>query len=126
METREKSTILLVDDEPDFLDAARRILESAGYQVLAASGAQEALEAVRGRDISLAVLDVNLPGTDGYELCRELREGHAGLDLPVLFLSVRGGLRDILYGVTLGARDYLAKPIGSSELLRAVARNLAA
>ena len=119
-------TILLVDDEPDFLEGARRILESAGYRVLTAPDARSGLEAARKGPVSLAVLDVNLPDSDGFNLCREIRVQNDGTDLPVLFLSVRREMRDILSGIAAGARDFLTKPIGKSALLTAVDRALAA
>ncbi len=123
MDTR---TILLVDDEPDFLEAARLTLESAGYRVVTAADAQGALEAARHTPLSLAVLDVNLPDGDGYGLCREMRTQSEGADFPILFLSVRREMRDILWGIAAGARDFLTKPIGRQELLAAVDRALAA
>jgi DNA-binding response OmpR family regulator len=119
-------TILLVDDEPDFLEAARVTLESAGYHVITASDAHAGLEAARKSPVSLAVLDVNLPDGDGYGLCREMRTQSEGADFPVLFLSVRREMRDILWGIAAGARDFLTKPIGRQELLAAVDRTLAA
>ena len=122
----DKNPILLVDDEPDFLEAARLSLESGGYTVLTAPDGESALEIARTREISLAVMDVNLPGMDGFELCRALRLSLPGRDLPVLFLSVRQEMRDMVHGIASGALDYLTKPIGRLELVAAVNRALAA
>ena len=122
----EKTPVLLVDDEPDFLEAARLSLESGGYTVITAPDAESALEIARIREISMAVVDVNLPGMDGFELCRALRRSHPGQDLPVLFLSVRQEMRDMVQGIASGALDYLTKPIGRLELVAAVKRALAA
>ena len=119
-------TILLVDDEDDFVEGARTVLEAAGYSVISAHDGREARQALGEYPVSLALLDVNLPDDDGFHLCRELRERSEGVDLPVLFLSVRRDLRDILYGMASGARDFLSKPIGSRELLQVVERTLAA
>ncbi len=121
-----KPTILLVDDEVDFLEGARMILESGGYPVLTAANAAEALEAARTHRIGLAVLDVNLPDGDGYGLCQDLRRETPGADFPIVFLSVRTQMKDILYGIASGARDFLTKPIGGSALLHAVGKALAA
>ncbi len=122
----EPKTILLVDDEEDFMDGARTILESAGYEVISAHDGEEARQALKDRPVDLALLDVNLPGDDGFHLCRELRLRSEEADLPVLFLSVRRDFRDVLYGMASGARDFLSKPIGSRELLQVVERTLAA
>ena len=118
-------TILLVDDEIDFVEGARTVLETAGYEVLSAGDAAGALEAMRGHEVSLAVLDVNLPDEDGYRLCRQLREQSPQADLPILFLSVRQDLKDVMFGVAAGARDFLSKPIGCRQLLGAIERTLA-
>ena len=122
----EHKTILLVDDESDFVEGARTVLEAAGYEVISAADGAEARQALQDRPVDLAVLDVNLPDDDGFHLCRELRERSEETDLPVLFLSVRKDFRDILFGMASGARDFLSKPIGRLELLRAVERTLAA
>ena len=122
----ESKTVLLVDDEPDFLAAAKLALESGGYEVLTAKDAHDALEADRRHPCALAILDINLPDLNGYTLCRELRDHHAGMDLPVIFLSIRVELRDALAGLGVGARDFLSKPVSRGGLLAAVQRALAA
>lgn len=126
MTPRKHTTILLVDDEKDFLDGTRLILESAGYRVLTAMDSETALAHARQGGVELAVLDVNMPGKDGYVLCQSIREMTDAVDFPVLFLSVRREMKDILHGIAVGARDFLTKPIGRLELLRAVDKALAA
>ena len=113
-------TILLVDDEPDLLSGLRNILEGAGYAVVTAASLSAGRESVRTHKPSLAIVDVYLPDGNGYDLCREL----VGI-VPVLFLSVRKGMQDILKGIAAGGLDYLTKPVSRPELLSAVNRALA-
>ena len=120
LNTLEFPTILLVDDEPDLLSALRNILEAAGYAVVTAPSLSAGREAARTHKPSLAIVDVNLPDGEGYDLCRELTG-----TVPVLFLSVRKGMQDILKGIAAGGRDYLTKPVSRPELLSAVNRALA-
>ena len=117
-------TILLVDDEPDFLAGVREVLEAAGYSVITAPDLRSGREALKTKNLALAILDVNLPDGEGYELMNELRR--SGSTLPVLFLTVRNEMKDILKGIAEGGRDYLTKPFGKAELLAAIHRVLAA
>ena len=121
LNTLEFPTILLVDDEPDLLSGLRNILEPAGYAVVTAASLSAGREALRKHKVDLAIVDVNLPDGDGFDFCRETR----GTGLPVLFLSVRQGMQDILKGIAAGARDYLSKPVSRPTLLSAVNRALA-
>ena len=120
MTAQPRATILLVDDEPDLLSALRNILEAAGYAVVTASDLATGREALRKHPVSLAVLDLTLPDGEGFDLCREAKD----TGLPVLILSVREGMQDILKGIASGARDYLTKPVDAPRLLDAVKRAL--
>lgn len=123
---RDKPIVLLVDNEPDYLDLVGRILEAEGCRVVTAGDAREALAAAAAHSLDLAVLDVNLPDLDGYALCREIRLASDHEDLPVLFLSVRDGMKDIIRGIAAGGRDFLTKPVRRQELVTAVGRALVA
>jgi len=110
--------ILVVDDDLALLECVSTTLESAGFTVVAVAGGAEALELVRGSEPpDLVVLDVQLPGMSGYEICRELRD-EFGAGLPILFLSgFRTEALDRVAGLLVGADDYLVKPFAPDELI---------
>jgi two-component system KDP operon response regulator KdpE len=109
--------ILVVDDEEQILRALRRALAARGYDVLTASDGEEAIAEVEAAIPDLVVLDLNLPGIDGMEVCRRLRTWTA---VPILILSVREDERGKVNALDLGADDYLTKPFGVEELLARV------
>jgi len=111
------TTILVVDDEPKIVQLARDYLEHAGYAVLTAADGQAALDAVRDHRPDLLVLDLGLPGLDGLEVTRRVRQ--AG-DLPIVMLTARDDELDKLLGLELGADDYLTKPFSPRELVARV------
>lgn len=105
--------ILVVDDEPSITEFVSYNLRREGWDVDVAVDGDEALELARHKDFDLVVLDVMLPGMDGYEVCRRLR---ATSSVPVLFLSARDTELDKVVGLEIGGDDYLAKPFGVREL----------
>lgn len=113
------SRILLVEDEPNLARGIRENLESEGYLVDVAADGLQALAKVRTAEFSLVVLDVMLPGIDGFTVCTRMRS--EGYDTPVLFLSARAGGQDRIQGLEAGGDDYLAKPFHLRELLLRVA-----
>ena len=112
-------TILLVEDEPTIRTAVRDALRSQGYEVDDTIDGAEGLRRVRQGGYDLVVLDVMLPGLDGFEVLRELRT--AGDRTPVLLLTARGSEDDRVRGLSLGAEDYVPKPFSVRELLARVA-----
>ena len=107
--------ILLVEDE---LDAARMLSKGLREQTYAVDVAYDGTEAMEKAEINsydLIILDVMLPGIDGFEVCRQLRE--RGLRVPILLLTARGGVMDRITGLDRGADDYLTKPFDFGELL---------
>lgn len=107
--------ILVVDDETDLLTMIRSIFERAGYtQIVTASSAEEALGVLAHKLPAMAVLDVMMPGLNGFGLLREIRKVSR---LPVLMLTARGEAEDRVRGFELGADDYLVKPFLPRELL---------
>lgn len=111
--------ILVVEDEPHLAEGIRDNLEEEGYAVELALDGIQGLEAVCGGGHDLVILDVMLPGLDGFALCERARaEGH---DVPVLFLTARGTADDRIRGLEAGGDDYLAKPFHLRELLLRVA-----
>lgn len=105
--------ILVVDDEPSITEFVSYNLRKEGWRVDVAATGDEALELARDNDFDLIVLDVMLPGMDGYEVCRRIR---ATSSVPVLFLSARDTELDKVVGLEIGGDDYLAKPFGVREL----------
>jgi two-component system phosphate regulon response regulator PhoB len=111
-----KKTILVVDDDRDALDVLKYSLGGAGYNVLTARDGQGALELAQQKP-DLVVLDVLMPGMDGWEVCRRLKRDPQTARIPTLFLTARGSDTDELLGFELGADDYVVKPIRIRKLL---------
>lgn len=106
--------ILIVDDEPSITEFVSYAMQKEGYQTETASDGEEALRKIEEQHFDLFILDIMLPGLDGYELCRRIR---ARMSTPILFLSARDTELNKVVGLELGADDYLAKPFGVRELL---------
>jgi two-component system alkaline phosphatase synthesis response regulator PhoP len=116
--------ILVVDDEPKIVKQARDYLERSRYRVLTAADGTTALAAARHERPDLIVLDLNLPGMDGLDVCRALRRES---DVPIIMLTARVEETDRLIGLELGADDYITKPFSPRELVarvRAVLRRV--
>lgn len=106
--------ILVIDDEPQIRRALRAGLEQNGYEVLLASSGEEGLDQAALHPPDAVILDLAMPGMDGFEVCRQLREWS---DAPVMVLSVREGEAEKIRALDLGADDYVTKPFGLGELL---------
>lgn len=106
--------ILIVDDEPSITEFVSYAMQKEGYQTEIASDSEEALRKIEQQHFDLFILDIMLPGIDGYELCRRIR---TKMSTPILFLSARDTELNKVVGLELGADDYLAKPFGVRELL---------
>lgn len=115
--TSAPARILVVDDEESILQFVSYNLRKEGYDVTTATDGEAALELAAEQQFDLVVLDIMLPGVDGYEVCRRLR---ASGDTPVLFLSARDTELDKVVGLEIGGDDYLAKPFGVRELIARV------
>jgi two-component system KDP operon response regulator KdpE len=105
--------ILVVDDEPEIVEAVRRNLTGHGYDVTAAVSGRAALAALAQRPADVVLLDLGLPDMDGLDVLRQLRERSP---IPIIVLSARHSEADTVGALTLGADDYLAKPFGMDEL----------
>lgn len=111
-------TILVVEDDPASRVLMTRVLEGSGYRVQTAESGEQALAAMDGNaSPDLVVLDIGLPGMDGVEVCARLRADAANATLPIIMLTARVQLDDIVTGLEAGADDYLAKPFHQPELL---------
>ena len=114
-----RRTVLVVDDEPTIAEVVSRSLERAGYSATTAADGLEAVRLAGERRPDLVVLDVLLPGLDGLQVLRRLREGEEG-PTPVILLTARGEQEDKLAGLRSGADDYVVKPFSPSELVARV------
>jgi two-component system response regulator MprA len=110
--------ILVIDDDPKIRSVVRRGLVYEGFRVTDAGSGEEGLDKARDQTPDLVVLDVMLPGIDGLEVCRRLRE--AGDDVAILMLTARDEVKDRVEGLETGADDYLVKPFSFEELLARV------
>lgn len=116
--------VLVIDDEPQIRRALRLGLERGGHKVSLAASGEEGLDAAALHPPDLVLLDLAMPGLDGFEVCRQLREW---TKVPIIVLSVRAGANDKIQALDLGADDYLTKPFNFDELLarvRAVMRRV--
>ncbi len=109
----EKSVILVVDDEPQMVGVISYALQVAGFEVLAAYNGEQALRWIEERHIDLVILDVMMPGLDGFEVCRQIR---CNTTIPVLLLTAKSDQTDVIAGLELGADDYMPKPFSTREL----------
>ena len=109
-----KTSILLVDDDPQLIRLVRANLESVGYRVLIAMEAHSALELVNMEMPEMIILDIMLPGIDGYDLCQRIREFST---IPIIMLTAKVEDTDKVRGLKLGADDYLTKPFSVQELM---------
>ena len=107
--------ILVVEDERDMNALIQKVLKKTGYSVDGCYDGNEAMNYLTGADYDMAILDVMLPGKDGYQIVREMRD--RGMNTPVLFLTARDSIADRVKGLDLGADDYLVKPFDFDELL---------
>jgi two-component system, OmpR family, alkaline phosphatase synthesis response regulator PhoP len=114
--------ILLVEDEPGLVVALRHRLESEGYSVESAGDGPSGAALALSGHFDLIILDVMLPGKDGFEVCVELRS--RGVQTPVIMLTARGHVTDRVVGLKLGADDYVVKPFEMMELLARVQAQL--
>jgi len=108
--------VLAADDDQLIRELIQFRLERSGYEVVTASDGDEALRLARERLPDLAVLDVMMPGLDGYEVTRQLRAGEATSRIPVILLTARVQEADVAQGFEAGADDYLTKPFSPQEL----------
>jgi DNA-binding response OmpR family regulator len=109
--------VLLVEDDWSVREAATMLLERGGYRVTPALDGQGALDLLERGDFDLIILDLMLPGLDGFEVCRQVRRRSG---IPVIMLTARSAVVDIVTGLSIGADDYITKPFNASVLLARV------
>ena len=118
--------ILIVEDNPSVLKATSYILEKEGYEVLTAVDGLDGLKKAKEENPDLLILDVMLPGIDGFEICHSLRAEAQTAHLPILMFSAKGQETDKATGLKVGADEYLTKPVERTVLLSKVEALLAA
>ncbi|MGH2694276.1 MAG: response regulator [Actinomycetota bacterium] len=109
--------ILVIDDEPDLRLLVRLILESAGYEIVEAATGEEGLDLMTDERPRLVLLDIRLPGIDGWEVLERMRVDHGG-DIPVIIMSAHSSPRTLEKAKEHGTQGYLVKPFKEAELLR--------
>ncbi len=115
--TKSKTRVLVVDDEPRYVRAISVNLEASGYQVLTAPDGNRAVEAAAAEAPDLILLDIRMPGMDGYEACRRIREFSS---VPIIMLTAKAEAADKVQGLDAGADDYVTKPFSADELMARV------
>jgi two-component system response regulator RegX3 len=115
---RRRFRILVVDDQTDVLKVLEAMLTAEGFEVVVARDALSALRAAYQEHPDAILLDVMMPDMDGFEACRRLREM---TDVPIIFVTAKGAIEDIVQGLSLGADDYVVKPFERSELISRLA-----
>jgi two-component system, OmpR family, phosphate regulon response regulator PhoB len=121
------SSVLIVEDDDDILHLLTYNVRAAGFEVFTAQEGYEALRTAQERRPGLIVLDLMIPGLDGFEVCKELKRSADTRNIPVIMLTARGEEVDRIVGLELGADDYVVKPFSPRELIlriRAVLRRL--
>lgn len=117
MDSDKAFRLLVVDDIPDNLDLLCEVFEDEPCQMITAASASEAMERIGETAPDVAILDVQMPETNGYELCQLLRERFGMLDFPIVFLTAeRTDAQSIIHGLDIGASDYVTKPFNAQEL----------
>ncbi|SHH39588.1 response regulator transcription factor [Thermosipho atlanticus] len=112
-----KRRIMVIDDQPEILELISFTLEKEGYEVIPVEDAEKALEEIKDKDVDMFLVDIMLPGMDGFDFVRNIRSQEKYKFTPVIFLSAKGEEFDKVLGLELGADDYITKPFSIRELL---------
>ena len=121
-----KAKILIVDDSPAQLYSLKSLVEAGGYEVLTAKDGERGLDAATSRNPNLILLDIVMPGMNGFQVNRKLRKIAVDRDIPVIFVSIKNQESDIAWGMRQGVKAYITKPVNKKELLSAIAEALVA
>jgi len=116
----QKNHILIVEDEEDILELIRFNLEQNGFVCSVAGSGEKGLKMARLRQPDLMILDIMLPGIDGHDVCKLLKNDPETQDIPILMLTAKVGEDDIVHGLNIGADDYVTKPFSPKELVARV------
>lgn len=116
----DKGNIVLIDDEVDYANMLKIRLASAGYDPISFSDPLEGIVHIQNTSTDLVLLDINMPGINGFDLCRRLKEAEKTRRVPVIFLTARVESHDIVKGFEAGGVDYITKPVNAQVLLARV------
>jgi len=115
--------VIFIEDEEDVRNAVKYILEAEQYEFYGAASGPEGIAKITKYNIDLLLLDIMMPGMDGFEVCRAIKS-EPSIDLPIIFISAKTEATDIARGFALGADDYIIKPFDPNDLLTRVKRVL--
>jgi DNA-binding response OmpR family regulator len=124
MNDRGKEMILIIDDNPQSIKLLGNILDSKGYSTAVAMNGTEALKFLENEIPDLILLDIMMPGMDGFEVCRSIKMNKNARETPVIFLTAKREIDDLVRGFEVGGVDYVTKPFNSNELLIRVKTHL--
>lgn len=117
----ETKTVLIIEDEAEIRNFASRVLELEGYRILQAENGEEGMKLVRQRNIGLVLLDLRLPGDDGWAVLQQIKGEAKLLEIPVIVFTASAGVSQREKALSMGAADYLVKPLSATSLTEAVA-----
>ena len=117
---KDKPVILVVDDQPQNIELLEAYLVPHGYEIIKAANGEEALEKLSGNQIDLILLDVMMPGMDGFEVTRRVRQDDKHRLLPIILVTALQGPEDRVKGIEAGCDDFISKPVDKMELLARV------
>jgi putative two-component system response regulator len=112
-----QSNILIIDDVVENIQVAMNILKEDNYEFSYALNGEEALKLLKNNSFDLVLLDIMMPGIDGFQVCRRMKEDPVIMDIPVIFLTAKADVDSMLEGFNVGSVDYIIKPFNASELL---------
>lgn len=115
-------SVLLIEDEPNIVEAISFILSRDGWSVMTHSNGHDANNVIEAKSPDLVILDVMLPGKSGFDILRDLRQGGARPEVPVLVLTARGQTKDRELAFALGASEFMSKPFSNGDVLETVRR----
>jgi DNA-binding response OmpR family regulator len=118
----DKPVIIAVDDSREMLDILKTMVADAGYRFFGASTASQCLRLVGDVQPNLILLDIQMPGVDGFELCRQIRNVEAWRKIPIAFVTARHTAQDVKAGIAAGGNDFITKPFDPKSLLTRIHR----
>ncbi|MEJ2639468.1 MAG: response regulator [Desulfosarcinaceae bacterium] len=119
-----KKKVLIVDDEPNIIVPLQFLMEQNGYDVMVAATGEEAMEAIAANKPDLILLDIMLPGIDGYQVCQTIRANADWPEIKIVFISAMGRDVDVAKGLALAADAYITKPFAIADVVAKVNRLL--